>query len=562
MASIAAGSMLALVDPLVIKWLVDQVLPARELRKLALAIAVCFAAAAGRSVLVGIGGRMAFRANQRLMLDLRTEVLLHIGRLSADYHERTATGARQHILRDSVDEVGRFGGDAVPSALRLILQAVFVTGAMFTLNPLLACVILPVFPIFAVVNRYFKRRLRSASDEAQRQSAAVSSRLQEHLGSLVQIQILGQELRCARTCFRSMAGLVRVESKRRTAELEYSIYCTLLISLTLVFVLAAGGYLVTADRLTLGGLIAFHALAGRLIEPLYGLVDLHSKFQRAGAAVRKLAEFLALRPAVQDPPDPIPAPRRVAGELEFDRVVFRYGSERSAIRCVSMRFPAAGRCALVGENGAGKSTVAKLMARVHDPEGGRVLFGGVDIRRYRLRDLRRTVLYMPQNVVLFDDTFEANVRYGDPYARAAMVDRAVTIAELDDVLRRLPRGWKEPLGPQGAMLSGGERQRVAIARAILSSPSVLILDEATGALDAPAERRILSRLDSMFPDTTLVVISHRLASLSWVDRIFVLDRGNLAEQGTHAELYSSGGRFRALVDAQPKQTMSAVGEQS
>jgi len=234
------------------------------------------------------------------------------------------------------------------------------------------------------------------------------------------------------------------------------------------------------------------------------------------------------------------------GYVELRRVAFSYSNRQAVLQGLDLKLEAGIKVALVVVSCSGKSTVAKLIARLYDVNSGAVYIDGIDIRELRLGCLRTKICYVMQDPVLFDRTLRENLLLGNPSATKEQLRRAVEIANLEELLHRLPEGWDSPLGPRGNALSGGERQRVALARAVLQNPSLLLLDESTSALDAPSERRVLVGLAEHFPQQTIVFISHRISALQWVDRIVVLNQGVVEEQGTHDQLLSRGGLYSCL----------------
>jgi len=239
------------------------------------------------------------------------------------------------------------------------------------------------------------------------------------------------------------------------------------------------------------------------------------------------------------------------GYVELRRVAFSYSNRQAVLHGLDLKLEAGIKVGLVGVSGSGKSTVAKLIARLYDVNSGAVYIDGIDIRELRLGCLRTKVCYVMQDPVLFDRTLRENLLLGNPSATKGQLLRAIEIANLEGLLHRLPKGWDTNLGPRGNALSGGERQRVALARAVVQNPSLLLLDESTSALDAPSERRVLVSLAEHFPYQTIVFISHRISALKWVDRIVVLDKGAVEEQGTHDQLMRNGNLYTVLQNTVP-----------
>jgi len=505
---------------------------------------VCYA---GRSLLTTLGGLFTIQASLKMVLDLRRRLLSHLDKLSPDYHERQSVGGRFYLFKEPMEEIGQMGVDLLPSVLRTIVLTLSVLTAMVVLNARLTLVLIPLIPIFLFVKHTYRRRIHRSADDFQQQQRSVSSFLQEHLNAITQLQLLSAERRQERLGFRQFARVVRAQCRLWQTAAQFTLASTAITILGTVIVLGMGAKEYFDGHLTIGGLVAFYTYLTRLFEPLSGAMDLYSRLQRVGASIRRVMDAFDLRPSVTEHPRAVILREDVYGEIELLNVSFDYAEGRSVLRDVSFRIKPASRVAIVGANGSGKSTTGKLLARLYDPQSGVVHIDGLNIREIRLKSLRQFVCYLPQHVVLFDTDLRGNLRLGNPRATDADLSWAIELADLRQVVSRLPGGLHCELGPGGNQLSGGERQRVAIARAALQKPRILILDEATSFLEGNAESIILSRLRTSLPSTTFVVISHHFRALNWADEVFVLSGGTVIEHGSHEHLSTRGGLYTQLL---------------
>lgn len=524
---VVASSFLVLLDPLLVRFLIDDVIPTGRVGLLPLVALGFFMTYMARLGGDSLASMLNFRAVQKMIFRFRLNLLRHLQRLSAEYHDNRPLGDTLHRLQNDVDQVATLSGEVIPSALRMATVFTLVMATMLVLNYRLTMIVIPLIPVFVLVRRQFHDRLRRASDSVQEQSGKVIGFLEEHLSSIVQVQLLSCEQREARRFARLAGGAVRAQVRRRGTELFFSALLYLIIVAGMASVLGYGGYLVTAGRLTPGGLVAFYGYTLQLFIPLYGVVDIYSKLQRAGASIRRLMEITEAQTTLQDRPNALVLQPDSTGVVELHNVSFSYNSERPVLDAVSLRVNAGERVAIAGRSGNGKSTIARLVARLYDARSGTISIEGTDVRDIKLKSLRSAVIFVPQDPVLFDVSLRENLLYGNSAATEYELTQVAKLAQLETVIRKLPNGWDEPLGPRGNRLSGGERQRVALARALLQRPKVLILDECTSALDALTERQVLDALDDFLNNTTTIVISHRPFPTRWADRVIHLDRGQI-----------------------------------
>lgn len=540
------SSLMFLLDPLLIKWLIDTAFPKRNFRLLLFAAAAFFVIYGCRTGFSALSRLVSFRTVQKLALGMRLQILEQMNRLSADYHETTPVGQKVYRMEQDVDQVAELGSSLVPSVLQTSFNTIFVIGTMSFLNLRLTCILLPLMPLFFFFRRYYELRLRLASQSAQNCSSEENSFLQEHLSHVIQVQLLGQEAGQSNRFLDRATARMSALNHRAFTEILFSVCYLGAISLGAIGVLAYGGYQVFIGALTVGGLVAFYSYVTRLFEPLNVAVDVYSRLNRLSSSISRIVQVLGAVPSVIDDPTAVDLPSNWHGRVDLQNVTFTYGNGRLILKELNFRISPGEKVALVGASGSGKSTIAKLIARLYDVDAGCVEIDGMDIRKVCLASLRSRVCYLMQDPVIFDRSLKENLLLGNPRASREDLLGAVEIADLSRVVDRLPMGWDTAAGPKGNTLSGGERQRLALARAILQKPHVMLLDESTSALDLRTEQRIFSNLKRHFREQTILFVSHRLSSLTWVDRIIVLSHGQIQESGSHQDLMDRSGPYRQM----------------
>lgn len=526
-AFITAGSSLALLSPLLLKWLIDSIIPQKRIELLIMAVLLIFLGHEGRVALTSIGNYLMLSASQKMGLALRIELLEHLDKLSADYYDDTPVGSVMYPLKEPIDEIAYFGSDLLPAILRLSLTTCFTVAAMAALSPMLTVAVILLIPAFLLTRQHFRTKLTAAADGAQDDQLRWSEFLEEHLSCVMPIQLLGQEKRQERKGFRLLVRSVRSQLRLYRTGSWFTISSSLAVVLAISAVIGYGGTSVLAGTLSIGGLVAFYGFVSQLFDPLSGASELYAMGQKTLASVRQVQAAFSLRPSVTNAPAPVAFSRKHSWDIEFTGVEFGYSRSHTLLHVPSLLVSAGEHLAVAGENGAGKSTLVRLMVRLYDPICGVVSLGGQNLRNLHLKNLRLLVSYLPRDPVLFDGTILSNLHFVRPSASEQEIEEAAQLVGLSPLLASLPNGMRQPIGPDGCQLSGGERQRLALARAVLQEPRVLILDEATSCLDLTSELTVLQRLRQYLSLSTFIVISHRLSTFSEFARVLLLSHGHI-----------------------------------
>lgn len=479
---------------------------------------------------------------QRLQSDLRQDAYEHAQRLDMSFFEARSSGQLVATMNDDVNQLERFLDGGANAMIQVLVTVVAVGAVFFVLSPLIALLAFTPIPLIIWGAFYFQRKAGPLYADVREKVGDLSSRLANNLGGIATIKSFTAEQREAKRLKESSEAYV--EANRRAIRISSAFIPVIRMAILAGFLatFTVGGMMALEGSLNVGAYGVLVFLTQRLLWPLTGLAEVIDLFERAMASTRRILDLLAEPVHVRDEGGRA-LEEPVKGDVELDKVSFHYPSSGAGIRDISLTVPAGNTLALVGATGSGKSTLIKLLLRFYDPSNGEIRIDGQPIRDLSLNSLRGAIGLVSQDVYLFEGTIRENLAYGNPAASDAEITEAAKTAEAWSFIDALPEGLDTPVGERGVRLSGGQRQRLSLARALLKNPPILVLDEATSAVDNETEAAIQRSLKRIGHNRTVIMIAHRLSTIVDADSIAVIEGGKVLEQGTHRDLLERDGAY-------------------
>ena len=494
---------------------------------------------------------------QRLQSDLRQDAYEHAQRLDMSFFEARSSGQLVATMNDDVNQLERFLDGGANAMIQVLVTVVAVGAVFFVLSPLIAMLAFTPIPLIIWGAFYFQRKAGPLYADVREKVGDLSSRLANNLGGIATIKSFTAEQREAKRLKESSEAYV--EANRRAIRISSAFIPVIRMAILAGFLatFTVGGMMALEGNLNVGAYGVLVFLTQRLLWPLTGLAEVIDLFERAMASTRRILDLLAEPVHVRDEGGKALA-EPVKGDVELDKVSFHYPSSGAGIRDISLTVPTGNTLALVGATGSGKSTLIKLLLRFYDPSNGQIRIDGQPIRALSLQSLRGAIGLLSQDVYLFEGTIRENLAYGNPAASDTEIIDAAKTAEAWSFIEALPEGLNTPVGERGVRLSGGQRQRRSLARALLKNPPILVLEEATSAVDNETEAAIQRSLKRIGHNRTVIMIAHRLSTIVDADSLAVIEGGKVLEKGTHRELLDQDGAYANQWRVQTGQIQAAI----
>jgi subfamily B ATP-binding cassette protein MsbA len=477
--------------------------------------------------------------------DLRMRVYQHLDRLSLGYYDKQQTGNLLSTITTDITTIQNFASGATLGILVDILTIIGMLGLMFWLNFDFTLIAVAVTPFLLLFVSRFKKAVKKATHEVRHRQSDIVAVVQEGLESMRVVKAYGREQLEEEHLKDASQAAVDAALKARRIKSALSPVVAIVVALCTGFVLYRGSYLILHDLMTIGALTVFLSYLSKFFKPVQDLAKMTNSIAQATVAVERVQTILSADEMIPEKAG-AQEPRGVKGEITFDKVAFAYKPDSPVLREITFKIEPGQLVGFVGATGGGKSTVASLIPRFYDATQGRVLIDGTDVKDFQLKGLRNQIGCVLQDTVLFAGTIADNISYGRPGATREEVVEAAKLANADEFISRMPKGYDSEVGERGMTLSGGQRQRIGIARAIIRNSPILILDEPTAALDTESEKIVMEALERLMKGRTAIAIAHRLSTIKDADKIVVFKDGFVHEQGTHQELLRKNGLYAEL----------------
>ena len=554
MITVGISSAIGLIPALMLRAVIDVAIPNRD----GVLLATYVLGMVGAAVVGGLIGvaqtSLNTQISQRVMLDIRGQLYRHLQSLSLRFFTSVKTGEIMSRLNNDVSGINRIVSETMTQTVMQVLLLATTMALMFALEWRLALLSIVVVPLLLLPTRRVGAMRQVLQRETQRKHADLTAMMQEtlNISGFLLMKAFVQEAYEALRFGTQSGALMDVQIRTSMLGRWFRMLLQVFEALGPAMIYLVGGFMVISSEMSLGTVLAFVALLHRLYGPISQLANVHVEIMGSLALFERIFEYLDIRPDIVDAPGARPFTSHVRGHVAFRNVSFEYLPGRRVLDRVTLEVEPGQLAALLGPSGAGKTTATYLVPRFYDVTGGSIEIDGRDIREVTVASLRAYIGIVTQETYLFNASVGENLRYAKLDATDEEIARACSAARLDGVIADLPHGYDTIVGERGYRLSGGEKQRLAIARVILKDPQVLILDEATSSLDSQTEAQIQAALAPLMRDRTTIAIAHRLSTVLAADRLFVLDRGQIVESGTHSELLAKGDLYAQLYETQFK----------
>ncbi len=545
LASLLIGTAAGLAPPLLARQAIDKGIDEHDVTKLVIVVIAFLVSAILVWITTYLQTYLVGWVGQRSLADLRIRIFKHLQQQPIGFYESRPAGVLISRITNDVEALESLVTDSVVTLFQSGLTLIGAIGVLIYLDWKLALLTFCVVPFVAGGSIWFRLVSAGAFRRTRETIGAITAYLQETLSGIRVVRSFGQESR--HEAIFAQHNQENSDANMVTVRLNAAYFpaVEMLSGVALALIVLYGGYQAISGHITAGTVVAFVATLSYLFEPIQQLSQLYTTYQSGMAALEKIFLLLDTKPTLQDMPDAPPL-GEIAGDLRLEDVSFGYKPNVLALRDVDLHVPPGETVALVGATGAGKSTIAKLVARFYDPSAGRILVDGHDLRRVSSHSLRSQMGIVPQEAFLFAGSVAENIAFGRPDADIGQIRAAADAVGADEFICGLPDGYDTQIGERGGQLSAGQRQLIAFARALIAEPRILILDEATSNVDLHTEGRIEEGLRTLLEGRTAVVIAHRLSTIRQADRIVLLENGRIAEEGTHDELVAAQGRYHEL----------------
>lgn len=545
-------------NPRVIQNAIDYLKEQFSLEQLSIYALLVVGIAIGEGLFSFLMRRSMIVASREIENDLRNDFFSSLSKQPQAFYHQYATGDIMSRATNDLSAVRMLLGPGIAYSTNTVFAFLFVIPMMLLINPWLTLWALVPIPLVALLVNRFGKAIYKRFERIQAQLSTLSSRAQENLSGQTMVKWFARE----------KYEVERFETENHEYMNRYIDYAKvyaafhpslmLTVGISTVVILWIGGHQVMGESISLGQFTAFLLYMGILVWPSIALGWVIGIFQQGAASLKRMREVLDADAGIHDAPDAL-AVDSLAGDIRFNQLNFGYSRDMVVLKDVNLEISARQTIGIIGPTGCGKSTLIKLLTRMYQLPDGMLFIDDVDINRYRMADLRRRISYVPQETFLFSDSIRSNIAYGMPNASQAEIEKAARLADIHDQIMDFANGYDSMLGEKGLNLSGGQKQRVSIARAILRDPDILILDDAFSALDTRTEDRILKNLAEIFPDRSVILVSHRVSTLQNADKIFVMEAGGIVEEGSHDTLIGNKGLYawiheRQLLEAELART--------